>query len=120
MNVASQQLCKELYELSSWETDDGWDYAGKFRYGLFSSPHENPSRSVPAYDLGYLLRKLEPITESGVLGRLYVEYARDLATGMHYYAAFNSATLDAQPADTPEDAACKLAIELFKQGILKP
>lgn len=67
---------------------------------------------VPAYDLGYLLRKLP----SGC----YVMQQSDEeiyegqrqqwgALGWRDYGYF---------ADTPEDAAAKLAIELFKQNVL--
>jgi hypothetical protein len=58
---------------------------------------------IPAYDLGYLLRKLpQPYSIMAYsTGRLVAVQGEVTAT-----------------ADTPEDAAAKLAIELFKQGIL--
>lgn len=102
MNVASLDLCKELYELSRWDSD-GLDTP----YDV--SPTGDVSRSdmggddyeiIPAYDLGYLQRKLahthpypKEITDSRIVEIWLAEY--------------------------PEDAACKLAIELFKQGVLK-
>jgi hypothetical protein len=126
MNVASLELCKELYELSGWIKADDWGfrkYSAKgiaMNYGSRLGKYE-----IPAYDLGYLLRKLPKTVPNDDNGGSYyfdlhfVPYkdsgdwtaCYDNAVGVTYkYDAF---------ADTPEDAACKLAIELFKQEILK-
>lgn len=105
-DVASLELCKELYELSgrtwheeiiySWHKDDGDYVIEDFWTGS----------TCPAYDLGYLLRKMPP----------------------HYLFTFSQyddgskwslMSKESFIADTPEDAACLLAIELFKQGVLK-
>lgn len=101
-DIASFELCKELYELSGWESgqwvnvNTGTKLDGRY----------------PAYDLGYLLRKL-PTTE--------IYHGRN-KTG-DYKAEWRFYGGDSKVirfwAATPEDAACKLAIELFKQGILK-
>lgn len=61
------------------------------------------------YSLSFLLRKLPTgmylrINEKGYSVNIYGSYDKKY----HYLA------------DTPEDAACKLLIELFKQGVLKP
>lgn len=99
MNVASLELSKELYA-ASWI----------------------PEFLCPAYDLGYLLRKLPdwyetPGVEDKEFGMacLIVEKRKagymNNDTGQY---VFNVA------ADTPEDTLCKLAIELFKQNILQP
>lgn len=116
MNVASLELCKELYELSGWKdcefqysgwNGDDWrlehgqptmlDTAADSRYGK--------QTSYPAYDLGYLVRKLPART---LIDRFSDAYLAALAVPEFYEAR----------ADTPEDAAAKLAIELFKQGVL--
>lgn len=99
--VASLELCKELYELSGWidRKELRLDYVvGK---GV-----------LPRYDLGYLLRKLplgsQVYTSIGKPNKYYAHY--------HELRGEKSGFCE---ADTPEDAACKLAIELFKKGILK-
>jgi hypothetical protein len=69
MNVASKELCEELRELSGWKkTDRYWhqrldDGAETDKYNPFVA--ERPAvwkttewKMTPAYDLGYLLRKL--------------------------------------------------------------
>lgn len=117
MSVANLELCRELYELSGWKTELSWMKFGKHlgnfadddRWTLTDGQHGD----FAAYDLGYLLRKLD--THSPELykvasatwrckGRNYTDISEDV-----YH----------KDADTPEDAACKLAIELFKQGVLK-
>jgi hypothetical protein len=103
MNVASLDLCKELYELSgrnigerawaAWNDQDkvieeeGWD--------------ERFNWICPAYDLGYLLRK----TNIGVQPH-----------DQGWRAFFHD---DNFVAPTPEYAVCRLAIQLFEQGILQ-
>lgn len=93
MNVASLELCKELYELSGWKTET-------MSMGL----HQN----APAYDLGYLLRKLPsdcPLASDG-------------ETWSIAYIDEDGANREYSNAMTPEDATCLLAIELFKSGVL--
>lgn len=108
MNTASLEHCKELYELSGWEDTeklhcltcgDITQQGAKINDGR---THE----SVPAYTLGYLLRKLPEVRVLQMPDNGWNVY-----TGAEPMADVY--------ADTPEDAACKLAIELFKAGILK-
>lgn len=68
----------------------------------------NVLERVPAYDLGYLLRKL-------IAGQRIVKVDDD------YYVANNVQGVTDVNADgkTPEDAAAAFAVHLFKQGILK-
>lgn len=96
MNVARLELCKELYELSGWWDEDDDNY-----YPSTSSQPKN----IPAYSLGYLLRKLPPRT---LLNKFSDTFMAALAEPEFYEAR----------ADTPEDALAELAIELFKQEIL--
>jgi hypothetical protein len=133
VNTASLELCKELYRLSGWGRGMGdrtaWEYTQyeegsnwrvtPWGYGVCYASHV-------AYDLGYLLWKL-PKSVTEFWGRAYpaspclmysgtqwVMFYQSEMTGEH-----NTDELFGQFADTPEDAACKLAIELFKQDVLK-
>lgn len=108
MNVASQPLCKELYELS------GWDETTFCYFTNNDGSHRitaTTKTSDPAYDLGYLLRKLpvESMVEKTSDGYSSQTTSNNLSTVSHVIC----------DADTPEDAAAKLAIELWKQGVLK-
>jgi hypothetical protein len=130
MTVASLELCKTLYELSGWEaTQNFWKsllgHDAKtwrdFKVVDFNGaeiPDAFGERTYPAYDLGYLLRKLQPLSEER--GRFFLSFNPDQDrwfTG--FSATYDQYHSDKGDADTPEDAACKLAIELFKQGVLK-
>ena len=100
MSSASLGLCKELYHLSNWhEGVDEW----------FDSTVTTDI--VPAYDLGYLLRKL-PLVELKHVALDSDDLKRWNCISPHW------GTLRNHFAETPEDAACELAIELFKKGIL--
>lgn len=122
MQVASLELCKELYELSGWDdthyihSDDDiksvavLNYNAKYQYGELWDDVEEAG-SVPAYDLGYLLRKLP--------GGVAIKKNPQRSEGRDYICfQIDTDYRENQYADTPEDAACKLAIELAKQGLL--
>ena len=139
MNVASLELCKELYEISGWDdTGDGYvpEYEpdeppvifipeNKFAYTHNGQDHYYVTKEsdlyqvvyIPAYDLGYLLRKLPHHDED-------FTYWMDLGPieNGHWGVSYDCEDMDKYISfgDTPEDATCKLAIELFKQGILTP
>lgn len=108
MNVASLELCTELYKLSGWgcyyENTADPDYDLDW-YGA------NKTYECPKYPLGYLLRKLPLVTlqhvalDSDDLNRWNCITEQFGVLRNHY-------------AETPEDAACKLAIELVKKGVL--
>lgn len=133
MNVANKDLCADLYELS------GWDEAEKFwvptiqpgpvegepiiRYELADSPvpgkpdgYGGHYWSRPAYGLSFLLRNLPAGIKGNYLNIVCAGRSRWLAM----YGRSTTATKTGQfgEADTPEDALCMLAIELFKQGVL--
>ena len=107
MSYASHNLCTELFELSDW---------GKYW------TDESRDNGIPAYDLSYLLRKL-PVEHKEATLKLS---AFTLDGKSFYYADYEHVpeldpswdVFNTQPADTPEDAAAKLAIELFKRGVL--
>lgn len=107
MNVASLELCKELYELSGWSSQ-------------ITHNEPTPSSSLvdqvpicPAYDLGYLLRELPHRAR-------VIRHNPPYTDVDCYLVTWNTSSHNYQfSEDTPEDAACKLAIELWKQGVLK-
>lgn len=111
MNVASLELCKELYELSGWG-DCKFIFLTDTSLWLKDLPHEVPMLAS-AYDLGYLLRKLPEQTH------LYKHIEDKIVNAYSAWTLLNSkSVVEPQLADTPENALCQLAIELFKQGIL--
>lgn len=108
MNQSSLKLSEELKELSGWEYD-----------------------LVTGYSLGYLLRKLPSFVGSFKFTLLMNTESTDrLATvGYQKFASARrnskEVTVHSHPTikwqhGSLEDAACALAIELIKQGILKP
>lgn len=106
MNVANLELCKELYKLSDWtDTPDRWDAKKSWPIAL------------PKYDLGYLLRKLPEIRlETWHNGHVVVKHYT--TNGVPEKLERLGRVVKAE-ADIAEDATCKLAIDLFKQGILE-
>lgn len=125
MNVASLENCKELYELSGWdETDKTWNsFHGDPPEVVFTN------RSIgtilhPAYNLGYLLRKLPRSIANGGISFLDLEASLFLQPGggITWQAGYRVGVAQAQvlaTANTPEDAAAKLCIELIKEGVIK-
>lgn len=115
-NVAELSLCKELYELSGWETGKSWDMR------VPAAGYE-PDRYTPKYGLGYLLRKLPKYigyaSQSCRLGLFPQGFTNTGASDWcASYDTYKGEIYLLQTADTPEDAVAKLCIELFKQGIL--
>lgn len=104
MNVASQKLCKELYELSGWGLDELSTSTGM----VIELTPDNVlwADGVPQYDLGYLVRRI-PLYEQ----RKYSD--------SYGFLDLSGRGVKEVTADSPEDAACRLAIELFKKGILR-
>lgn len=104
MNVASLDNCKRLYDVSKWgETATYWNILNDNPTLKLNPSFDNPS--YPAYDLGYLIRKL-PIQT-----RLY-QTRKGWTIGRYGFRSIST-------EKTPEDAACLLAILLFEEGILK-
>ena len=114
MNVASLELCKELYELSGWD-NTYFNYAEHELDGNIVLPYhrdsENSSKwfECPAYTLGYLLRKMS-------LGFRDLSYHSD---GRWIARSGAGTGRFMKSAKTPEDAAAKLAIELWKRGLVE-
>lgn len=130
MNVASLERCRELYELSGWEETDSayWPQfidGTKVRLVDWNYPASGNQDRIPAYSLGYLLRKLPPMLDDGhpmnYLCIKPVPLSADAAWDAQYNAADPKPMTHwyyRQTAETPEDAAVMLAIDLFKAGIL--
>lgn len=131
MNVASLELCKELHELSGWvktswlyfkapSRANSWSLITSEGYWEAVKAHSgNELDTIPAYDLGYLLRKL-PVGLGQHTLRIFIQ--ANIGDGTIWGAAYALPTKKTaryvNTADTPEDAAAKLAIELWKQGVL--
>lgn len=109
--TASLELCKELFELSGWN-DVEW-YRNSITGQMIAAKDKVYRGSdIPAYDLGYLLRKLhmqQPVLWLSGFGSWEVETQHEQKASDNFEAT----------ASTPENALCKLAIELFKAGVLK-
>lgn len=108
MNTTSLELGRELYKLSGWKPTD-WQHGIK--------------DGQPLYDLGYLLRKLPNYIEYWDGGN-EAGYLQLIHWSTHWSCGYedvqgSSKSIMIHLNDTPEDAACKLAIELFKQGVLE-
>lgn len=65
---------------------------------------------VQGYSCGFLLRKLPLLT--------YIYGIHDLGGDVWVAETPHMLQINEQRADTPEDAFCQVAIDLFKQGIL--
>lgn len=126
MNVASRELCEELYELSGWRSTD-WVWArhektGEYRVQWIQDTDTGYYwvQDGVAYDLGYLLDKMVE-RKTGLT--LYHVHST-MQWECFYAGKFFEYGTDTQHWETqdsnPANAACKLAIELFKQGILTP
>lgn len=110
MNTSNLELCKELYELSGWWDDGELFWHWGLDDELWHQDEEGTGFTCPGYELGFLLRKLPAITDNFTL-RLNDSWWVAKVEG-------HTDKLSAR-GGTPEDAVCKLAIELFKQGVLK-
>lgn len=122
MNVASLDLCKDLYELSGWnDTYTMWGEDDDSNVRMLKNDYYiGVDYLAPAYDLGYLLRKLPNNMESGNGKTHWLTLSPlDREAWSASYEYENNDANQLEWANTPEDAAAKLAIQLFKQGILK-
>lgn len=116
MHVANLELCKELYDLSGWDKSLLYWQIGIRKLGTsnirdYKTKMLDTTKTIPGYNLGYLLREL-PV-------RTVIYHSAD-----DYVAKYSALVEKNLPikyeerANNPEDAICKLAIKLFKQKIL--
>lgn len=114
MNVASLENCKRLYELSGWGETDYW-YTQLPDGSYLASDWLDRTEGFAAYDLGYLLRKLNDchttLTNEWAAGgwRAVGKANGEMYVGKQFV----------QVADNPEDAAALLCIKLIEEGVLK-
>lgn len=125
MNVASQGLCQELYELSGWsDTRDaffnsagGWTWTDFGEETAAGALRDEPGDWLPAYDLGYLVRKLMGHSIYKLGSGSYEAHWRDHApTKNQVFTGQDHITCTSK--NSPENALCSLAIELFKKDLL--
>lgn len=122
MNFANIELSKELYELSGWSDTTYWFNFDGHRAQKWEVGPSTMLNKPPAYDLGYLLRKLPAqIRGENSTGSLVLSLMDTRAIFSVGYEPDHTEHIDNYPFEwsaNPEDAAAKLAIELFKKGIL--
>ena len=133
MNVVKLELSKKLYELSEWsDTSNTWmKHSLSDKAKCYAIPTAETGIQVlngeleykyPAYDLGYLLRKLPKEYRTHRSGKKTIT-SREIQLeqwGNQWMIGLGDGDkeyLEAK-ADTPEDALCLLAITLFESGIL--
>lgn len=147
MNVASLELSKKLYEAFPEWNDTEKEWVRPSMRALETGREDEPflvprsriepasmshsTRSVcPAYDTDFLLDKLPAAITPAVDNKnvaikdmntyfLFVQRSPDYYIASYNIIGNSLKFLFMKTADTPEDAACLLAIELFKQGILQ-
>jgi hypothetical protein len=131
MNVASLENCRKLFELSGWvDTHFLWLTAANNPKGsLWRNDGQltpDDAAVCPAYDLGYLLRKLPPSLPRNHTSDYWMTL-RPLSVNQ-FEACYRALTdLDMGPPavinrfidSTPEDVTARLLIRLFETGILK-
>jgi len=115
--VAELGVCRELFELSGWD-DTPWSYYWSELDDTvlnLSEPLKVTGgvgiydKQYPAYDLGYLIRHL-PLNMTIYRAGTFCEAAWHRANGFDEQRA---------QGETPEDAAVRLAIQMFKLGLMK-
>lgn len=109
MQVASMELCKELFELSRWgDTHLFYTKTGKVstEASMFSG------EPLPAYDLGYLIRKLPASVKIELAKRVY--YDDDDHWSVDLTAWLGDSFFMTDDFRSNEDAIATLAIQLFK------
>lgn len=136
MNVASLENCEKLFKLSGWEVSDHYIqlHDPDAPIELLSEYDTRPDSKdykilAPAYDLGYLLRKLPKPADldedliyrqldCGKPDYLFLGYMGNDGWSCQYQIEESPLEEMMGEAALPEDAACLLAIKLFEEGIL--
>ena len=114
MTVATIDLCQTLFMNSGWigtNLNHFRFHDGKVSVEARPISAYISARGIPAYDLGFLLRRLPPSTA--------IRKRSTMSAGKEYSASAAVRSGIAALDRTPEDAAAKLAIELFKRAVLR-
>ncbi len=108
--TADRELCAELEQLTRWDEKRFYhtEYGVLYITQLPSSISGVEDVHCPAYTLGFLMRKL---LEANVQPHLAYD---DNVNQSWICWPFGDDGLYLQLADTPENAACKLVIQLIK------
>lgn len=88
-----------------------WGWANRYY-------EETIKRSVPAYDLDYILSKLPKTAKHPVTGEDHTIGISWHITKKKWIADYERSMLPHAQADNPTDAVAKLAVELLKSGVL--
>lgn len=127
MSTASLENSKRLYELSGWHNTDFYheDLGGGISKLIDRKRLETRWRhkdaapdAIPAYSLGFLIRKLPHWITLGQTSGGYTPtgwYATKESSQDYHHTDPSKITVK---TDTPEDALCLLAIKLFEEGVL--
>lgn len=129
--VADLDLCKELYRLSLWSknqfrydnfVDNEWHLCETIAHWPVAG-HEFDN-IIPAYDTGYLLRKLPPVIQDPYdkifkYFQMWINGNSEVNCGYVEPYAHDDKVSYYQQAYKVENALCKLSIELFKSEVLK-
>lgn len=128
MNVADLELCKELFKMSGWGMTDFYYDAENELTTQEIALSMHPTKNCPAYDLGYLLRKLPRhlVIKKQTYHLLVMNgndqddnWIADYVTTGRLCWLHEGDKAKLTEAKTMENATAKLAIELFKQKVLK-
>jgi hypothetical protein len=124
MTTASLDNCRRLYELSGWGNSEyTWVCVTDMLPQLLTKGatqyigNDLERVDVPAYDLGYVLRKLQYMEDLAIHRCHHMDNSWNWEAQCHPDPDASDGYSFAY-ADTPEDAACKLAIALFEAGVL--
>lgn len=126
--VASHKFCEELYEVSKWYFSGAtWHHSTFNDLWTLAPANDKVGKSYgvvcPAYTAGYLLRRLpNHYPEPGNVYNLLLLKAPDDGWMTGYCHRNGKDDFDWKVRcddNNPENALTKLAIELFKQGVLK-
>lgn len=112
MHFAEVELCRKLYDVSGWD-DTSFKYVGGSRDNIQLRPRNKriTAPDVPAYDLGYLVRRLPYPVSVTANQKGFVTTA---AMMRHRPPFFNYLARDA----SPENSTVDVLLEMFKQNVL--
>lgn len=127
MQVASKDLCQKLYEVSGWgsgaedATEKIW-FEGKDGYFTSVPRTHYADNNTPDYDLEYILTKLPAYITIKHFSKndWKAEFHRSTTERTDHIETVRDSFIGEQGSisSTPTDAAVKLALALFENGVL--